>query len=60
MSISDMIDISIILLGKLLLLVFVEGLPNLYDIFAAYIWSWTSHSQQIEAEMTFQIYQVVK
>ena len=55
-----MIDINIALLGEFLLLACVEGLPNVYDIFAADIWSWTSHSQQIEAEMTFQIYQVVK
>ena len=55
-----MIDINIPLLGKFLLLVCVEGLPNVFDIFAADIWSWTSHNQQIEAEMTFQIYQVFK
>ena len=55
-----MIDINIALLGKFLLLVFVEGLRNVYDIFAADIWSWTSPNKQIEAEMTFQIYQVFK
>ena len=53
-----MIDINISLLGKFLLLVFVEGLRNVYDIFAADIWSWKSYNQQIEAEMTFQMYQV--
>ena len=55
-----MIDINIALLGKFLLLVCVEGLPNVFDIFAADIWSWTSHNQQIESEMTFQKYQVFK
>ena len=55
-----MIDIKIAWLGKFLLLVCVEGLANVFDIFAANIWSWTSHNKQIEAEMTFQIYQVFK
>ena len=55
-----MIDINIALLGKFLMLVCVEGLANVYDIFAADIWSWKSHNQQIEAEMTFQIYQEFK
>ena len=55
-----MIDINIALLGKFLLLVFVEGFRNVYDIFAADICSWTSHNQQNEAAMTFQIYQVFK
>ena len=55
-----MIDINIALLGEFLLLVCVEGLPNVFDIFAADIWSWISHNQQIGAEMNFQIYQVFK
>ena len=49
-----------LLLCKLILLVCVKGLPNLYDIFAFDIWSWTSHNQHIVAEMTFQKYQVFK
>ena len=53
-----MTNINIALLGKFLLLVCVEGLPNVFDSFAADIWSCTSHNQQIEAEMTFQTCQV--
>ena len=56
----DIIDINIALLGEFHILFRVEGLPNVYEIFAADIWSWTSHNKQIEAKMTFQIYQVFK
>ena len=53
-----MLDINIALLCKILLLVCDEDLHNGYDVFAVDVRTWRTHNLRIEAERTFQTYQV--